>query len=125
MAAAFAEALKTDDPVLVQISTALGPGVQPFIVNATILRPTGIGAGPDAQLLVSVQLPDGQSEQREVPIEDVLPAPRSRRCRPAARLGDSDGWGEGAARGWSGEATVCACACAFACAFAVCAVAFV
>ena len=53
-------------------------------------------------IVVDMHLPGGSSERRELSIDSLMAPPtRSRRVQPAQRLGEGEGWGDGAPRSWS------------------------
>jgi hypothetical protein len=96
VASMLAAQLSAGDAVLVRVQDAAG---HEATFDAIMVRPTQIGRGGDATVNVQLQLSGGQSELREVRATDLL-LPR-RRVAPKRKLGDADGWGEGAARVWT------------------------
>jgi translation initiation factor IF-1 len=96
VAGMLAAQLRAGDAVVVRVQDAAG---HEATIDAIVVRPTQIGRGGDATVNVELQLPGGQTELREVRATDLL-LPR-RRVAPKRKLGDADGWGEGAARVWA------------------------
>ena len=97
--AGYASTLCTGDAILARVDSSVSGRVEQVTVDAIVVRPVIIGV---PTIVVDMRLPGGSSERREISIDSLLAPPtRSRRVQPAQRLGEGDGWGDGAPRSWS------------------------